>query len=63
MGHPHCLRESFPAHTCVPFGLLLVTAASDLQLSLKPIFTELALNKDLETQVNTIQTCAKLEVV
>ena len=56
-----CLRESFPPHTCEPFSLLLLTAALDLQLSPKPVFAELALNKDLETRVSKIQTLASFK--
>lgn len=56
-----CLREAFPPHTCEPFSLLLVTAALDLQLSAKPVFAELALNKDLEIRVSNIQTFASLK--
>ena len=54
-GASQCLRESFPPHTCEPFSFF-PDSLSDLQLSLQPVFAELALNKGLETRVSKIQT-------
>lgn len=44
------------AYTPVGPSASSLSAALDFQLSQKPIFAELALNKDLKMQVNKIQT-------